>query len=295
MGARLAAPRTAADGGGSLPGGILGGSLGHFPVLRARRCIRRVCDTCSRCADSRDPVSLAVARGCAAPARSWNRNSPSPCDGADGHPEVAGPDHPGAVAGAACADAGVDQAHPRRSAVTASCASRSLGAARAGCRLDGCDLHRRRQRSPRACCRGVRLGRHFFRGECSPRCMGDTAALHQPSADHPVELLEQGCSADRDGACLGSGGKHADRPFQRRQAGRFRRRRRDGSPGGSERAARHQRAALHHCRRRHGACPLALGPAAMDVQGDARSSAEYFARQGSRTAGEGRAAALLQA
>ena len=59
-------------------------------------------------------------------------------------------------------------------------------------------------------------------------------------------------------------------------------------------AQRHQREAIHHRRRRHRAGPLALRPAAMEVQRHRRSRADHFARQGSGTSGPRLAADVLQ-
>ena len=81
------------------------------------------------------------------PARPRHRHSPSPGDRADRYAGDPGSDRAGAVAGAARAHAGLDQAHPGRPAVAAAADPRSLGAARAGHGDAGGGLYRRRRRA----------------------------------------------------------------------------------------------------------------------------------------------------
>ena len=126
-----------------------------------------------------------------------------------------------AVAGAARAHAGLDQAHPRRPAVAAAGDPRSLGAARAGRGADGCDLCRRGRRARDAHRGGVRLERRAVAGQYPGRRLGDAADLHRQAADHPVGG-EQG--SRRNEQCRGAGplpvpaGIDADRALQRRHA-----------------------------------------------------------------------------
>ena len=133
-----------------------------------------------------DPVSLAEPRRGAEPARPRHRHPPSPGDRADRYAGDAGSGGAGAVAGAARAHAGFDQAHPRRPAVAAAGDPRSLGAARAGRGADGRDLCRRRRRAQRARRCGVRLERRAGAGQYPGRCLGDAAGLYRQAADHPV-------------------------------------------------------------------------------------------------------------
>ena len=111
----------------------------------------------------------------------------------------------GAVAGAARAHAGLDQAHPRRPAVAAAGDPRSLGAARAGRGDDGGDLCRRGRRAHAADRGGVRLERRAVAGQYPGRCLGDAAALYRQAADHPVGG-QQGSRDARRRAVAGSGG-----------------------------------------------------------------------------------------
>ena len=120
------------------------------------------------------------------PARPRHRHPPSPGDRADRYAGHAGSGRAGAVAGAARAHAGLDQAHPRRPAVAAAGDPRSLGAARAGRGDDGRGLCRRRRRAHDARRGGVRLERRAVAGQCPGRCLGDAAALYRQAADHPV-------------------------------------------------------------------------------------------------------------
>ena len=131
-------------------------------------------------------VSLAEPRRGAEPARPWHRHPPSPGDHADRYAGDAGSGRPRAVAGAARAHLGLDQAHPRRDAVAAAGDPRSLGAAGAGRGADGGDLCRRRRRARDAHRSGVRLERRAVAGQCPGRCLGDAAGLYRQAADHPV-------------------------------------------------------------------------------------------------------------
>ena len=155
------------------------------------------------------------------PARPRHRHPPSPGDHADRHAGDAGSGRPRAVAGAARAHAGLDQAHPRRPAVAAAGDARSLGAAGAGRGADGGDLCRGGRRARDAHRSGVRLERRAVAGQCQGRCLGDAAGLHRQAADHPVGRQQGSRRAGQRGcrrAAAGSGGLDADRAFQRRHA-----------------------------------------------------------------------------
>ena len=143
---------------------------------------------------------------------------------------------------------------------------RSLGAARAGRGDAGRGLCRRRRRAQAAHRGGVRLERRAGAGQYPGRCLGDAAALYRQAADHPVGR-QQGSRALPDAGPLPvPAGTHADRALQRRHARRGRGRRRHRGRADRAGAEGHQRAAFHHRRRRHRACPRALRPAAMEVQ-----------------------------
>ena len=141
-------------------------------------------------------VSLADPRRGVEPARPRHRHSPSPGDRADRYALDQGPDRAGAVAGAARAHAGLDQADPRRAAVAAASDPRSLGAARAGHGDAGGRLCRRRRRAHAADCRGVRLERRAGAGQRPGRCLGDAAGLYRQAAGDSVRR-QQGCGFAR--------------------------------------------------------------------------------------------------
>ena len=186
VGTRLAALGAAFDRYRAVSGGVLGRSVAGAAVRGARRGFGLFLVFALGVAVSAAAVSLAEPRTGARPARSRLRHPPSPGDRAHryaGHP---GPGGAGAVAGAARAHAGLDQAHPRRPAVAAACDPRSLGAARAGRGDAGCDLCRRRRRARDAGGRGVRLERRVVAGQCQGRRLGDAADLHRQASDHPV-------------------------------------------------------------------------------------------------------------
>ena len=103
---------------------------------------------------------------------------------------------------------------------------------------------------------------------------------------------EAACGRQRTAA--GSGGQHADRALQRRHPRCGGGRRRDRSRARRAGAQGHQRAAFHHRRRRHRACPRALRPAAMEVRRDRRPRADHLAGEGSGASGPRLAADVLQ-
>ena len=215
VGARLAASGAAADRRRPVSGGVLGRVVAGAAVRRARHRARPVRAAGAGRAVSAGTVSLAEPRGGPEPARSRHRHPPSPGDRADryaGHP---GSGRAGAVAGAARAHAGLDQAHPRRPAVAAAGDPRSLGAARAGRGDAGRDLCRGGRRARHAGRRGVRLERRAVAGQYPGRCLGDAAALYRQASDHPVGG-EQGSRGAARRPVAGPGRQHADRALQRR-------------------------------------------------------------------------------
>ena len=201
----------------TVSGGVLGRAVAGAAVRGARRRRRLVRAAGAWRAVSAGPVPLADPRGGAWPARPRHRHPPSPGDRADRYAGDQGSGRAGAVAGAARAHAGLDQAHPRRPAVAAAGDPRSLGAARAGRGDDGGGLCRRRRRAHDARGRGVRLERRAGAGQCPGRCLGDAAGLYRQAADHPVGR-QQGSRRARRRAAAGSGRQHADGALQRRHA-----------------------------------------------------------------------------
>ena len=186
LGARLAASGAAFERHRPVSGGVLGRPVAGAAVRRARHRHRPVRAAGARGAVSAGSFSLADPRGGAEPARPRHRHPPSPGDRADRYAGDPGSGGAGAVAGAARAHAGLDQAHPRRPAVAAAGDPRPLGAARAGRGDDGRDLCRRRRRAHDARRRGLRLERRAGAGQCPGRCLGDAADLYRQAADHPV-------------------------------------------------------------------------------------------------------------
>ena len=239
-------------------------------------------------------VSLADPRRGVEPARPRHRHSPSPGDRADRYALDQGPDRAGAVAGAARAHAGLDQADPRRPAVAAASDPRSLGAARAGHGDAGGRLFRRRRRAHAADCRGVRLERRAGPGQRPGRCLGDPAGLYRQAAGHSVRQPRCGFARQRS-AVAGAVGQHAAGALQRRHDRCRGRRRRDRGRAERAGAEGHQRTAFQDRGRRHRACPRAGRPAAVALRGHARPRADHFAGQGSGTPGPRLAADVLQA
>ena len=229
----------------------------------------------------------------AEPARPRHRHPPSPGDRAHRHAGEQGPGRAGAVAGTARTHAGLDQAHPRRSAFAAASDPRSLGAARAGGGDDGGGLCRRRRRTRDADCRGLRLERRAGAGQYPGRRLGDAAGLYQQASDHSFRR-QQGRRRARQRAVAGSGRQHASGALERRHHRRGGRRRRQRSRAQRAGAQGHQRAAFQDRRRRHRPCPRAGRPAAMEVRRDARPSADDFAGKGSGAPGPRLAADVLQ-
>ena len=196
VGARLAGSGPDFDRRRTVSGGVLGRLVAgaavrcpcdrHRPVLRAG-----AGGAVPACA-----LSLADPRRGVEPARPRHRHSPPPGDGAHRHALQQGPDRAGAVAGAARAHAGLDQADPRRVAFAAAADPRSLGAARAGHGDAGGGLFRRRRRARDADRGGVRLERRAGAGQCPGRRLGDSAELYRQAADHPFRR-QQGCGVAR--------------------------------------------------------------------------------------------------
>src|SRR6202158_4308667 len=142
--------------------------------------------------------------------RRGRRHPRSPGDRSHRHAGDAGSGRAGAVAGAARAHFGIDQAHPRRLAVAAAGDPRSLGAAAAGRGADGCNLCRRGRRAHAAHRGGVRLERRAVTGQYQGRCLGDAAALHRQASDHSLGS-EQGSRRPRRWTGAGPGRLYAYR------------------------------------------------------------------------------------
>ena len=149
VGTRLAGSRPDFECRRTVPGGVLGRFVAGAAVPCARHRHRPVYRAGAGGAVPACAVSLADPRTGVEPARPRHRHSPPPGDGAHRYALQQGPDRAGAVARAARADAGLDQADPCRAAFAAAADPRSLGAARAGHGDAGGRLFRRRRRALR--------------------------------------------------------------------------------------------------------------------------------------------------
>ena len=147
--------------------------------------------------------------------------------------------------------------------------------------------------------RRLRMAAAFdWNGVLSPATIRVDAWVTPPlyTGKPPIILSAAGKEAAHAcrGAAAGAGGQHADRPFQRRHARCRRgwRRHRDGADRAG--AEGDQRAAFHHRRRRHRACPRALRSAAVEIQRGARPCADDRLGEGSGASGPRFAADVLQ-